>query len=107
MEPLNKKAQLEQLWKEFLEQRPTNGQLFFVISEIRPLEKAAINQLWHHNPTTEELASIMVLDPSLAEAIQKLLNVRNQRDEVIQKILEEMKSLVEETEIEETETEET
>ncbi len=93
MKPLNKKTQLEQLWKQFLEQRPTNEQLLSVISEIRPLEKAAINRLWHHNPTTEELVSIMVLDPSLAEAIQKLLDVRNQRDEAIRQIFEKMKSL--------------
>ncbi len=75
-----------------MEQRPTNGQLLSIIS-IRPLEKAAINQLWHHNATTEELASIMVLDPSLDGSIQKLLDIRVRRDKVIQQILEKIKSL--------------
>jgi len=95
MEPPNKKAQLEQLWKQLLEQRPTNEQLLSVVS-IRPLEKAAIKQLWHHNPTAEELVSIMVLDPSLDGSIQKLLDVRNRRDRIIQQILERIKSLTDE-----------
>ena len=86
--------ELEQLWEELLKLRPTNNQLLSIILEITPLEEVAVNRLWQQGATKEDLVSIMVLDPSLSESAQKLLNLRNQRDKMIQGIIIKMKALL-------------
>ncbi len=107
MEPLDKETRLKQLWEQFLKLKPTNEQVFSVIAKIKPLKEAAINRLWQQGATKEELVSIMLLNPLLSTSIQKLLDTRNQQNEVIQQILEKMETLVEEIERKEIKAEET
>jgi len=95
MESPNKGARLEQLWEQLLKLTPTNKQVLSVILGIRPLEEVAIKRLWQQGATKEDLVSIMVLDPSLARSVQKLLDLRNQRDKTIQQIIKEMETLIE------------
>lgn len=97
MESPNKGARLEQLWEQLLKLTPTNEQILSVILGISPLEEVAIKRLWQQGATKEDLVSIMVMDSSLARSVQKLLDLRNQRDKTIQQIIEEMKPLTEDS----------
>ena len=97
MESPNKGARLEQLWEQLLKLTPTNEQILSVILGISPLEEVAIKRLWQQGATKEDLVSIMVMDSSLARSVQKLLDLRNQRDKTIQQIIEEIKPLTEDS----------
>jgi len=92
-----KETKLQELWQEFLKQKPTNNDLLIVITEIEPLRQMALEQLFRHGITKEEITCIMVSVPELGEVTQKLLDWRNKNTPIIQKILGQMKALAEET----------
>ncbi len=88
-----KETKLQELWQKFLKQKPpirTCSLLF--ITEIEPLRQKALEQLFRHGITKEEIVCIMVSVPNLREAAQKLLDWRNRNTPIIQKILGQMKA---------------
>lgn len=88
---------LNKLWQELLKRKPTNDHLLSVVLNIESLRNRAMKQLWEQGATKEDLSSIMISvdDPSFTKTVQRFLDVRNARNEEIQKILEKMRSIVE------------
>ena len=82
------KTRLNELWKELLEQKPTNDDLRYVIRYVEPLRKEVWQKLLEQKPTNDDLRYVIEWVEPLRKEAQKLF--KRPKAE----ILEEMRHLV-------------
>ena len=91
---VDRHEEIQKLWKELLEENPTNGDLRYIIRYVKSLREQAWTQLLSQNPTNGDLYYIIRYVKSLREQAEKALDVRDKPKETRkQKILERLTSL--------------